>query len=230
MARTLLNDTNLPKYFWVEAVNNACYIMNKALIRPILKKTPYELYKGRKPNISHLHVFWCKCFVLNNGKDNLGKFDAKSNEGIFLGYSSNSKAFRIYNKRTMIIEESIHVVFDETNPIISRKETLDDITNSLEDMHIHKEGHKGKGNGNNEDYQIDETKTSTDTNLPKEWRTSRYYPLDNIIGDISKGVTTRHSLRDACNDMTFVSLIESKNLNEAIIDEHWIIAMQKELN
>ena len=54
--------------------------------RPILKKTPYELFNGRKPNISHLHVFGCKFFVLNNGKENLGKFDAKSDEGIFLGY------------------------------------------------------------------------------------------------------------------------------------------------
>ena len=58
--------------------------------------------------------------------------------------------------------------------------------------------------------------------LPREWRTSRYHPLDNIIGDISKGVTTRHSLKDACNNMTFVSLIEPENINEAIIDEHWI--------
>ena len=77
--------------------------MNRALIRFILKKTPYELYNGRKPSISHLHVFGCKCFVLNNGKDKLGKFDAKSDEGIFLGYSLHSKTFRIYNKRTMII-------------------------------------------------------------------------------------------------------------------------------
>ena len=121
MGKTLLNDTNLLKYFWAEVVNIACYIMNRTLIRPILKKTPYELYKGRKPNISHLHVFGCKCFVLNNGKDNLGKFDAKSDEGIFLGYSSNSKTFIMYNKRTMIIEESIHVVFYETNPIRPRK-------------------------------------------------------------------------------------------------------------
>ena len=78
--------------------------MNRTLFRPILKKTPYELYNGRKLNISHLHVFGCKCFVLNNGKDNLGKFDAKSDEGIFFGYSLNNKDFRIYNKRTMIIE------------------------------------------------------------------------------------------------------------------------------
>ena len=60
LAKTLLNDTNLPKYFWAEAVNTAFYIMNRALIRPILKKTPYELYKGRKPNISHIHISGCK--------------------------------------------------------------------------------------------------------------------------------------------------------------------------
>jgi len=123
----------------VEAVNIACYIMNRALIRPLLKKTPYELYSGRKSNISHLHVFRCKCFVLNNGKDNLDKFDAKSDEGIFLGYSLHSKTFRIYNKKTMIIEESIHVAFDETNPISPRKDTLDDISNFVKGMHIHGE-------------------------------------------------------------------------------------------
>ena len=161
--------------------------MNRALIIPILKKTPYELYKGKNLNICHLHVFGCKCFVLNNRKYNLGKFDAKSDEGIFLGYSLNSKAFRTYNKRTMVIEESIYVAFDETNPIRPRKETLDDVTYSLEDMHIDENGHKGKGNGNEEDLQIVETKTSTNTYIPKEWKTS-------------KGVTTRHSLKDACNN------------------------------
>ena len=131
-------------------------------------------------------------------------------------YSLNNKAFRIYNKRTMIIKESIHVAFDEINPIRPRKEILDDISDSLEGIHIHGEEHKGKGKGNDEDFQIDETKTST--NLPREWRTSRYHPLDNIISDISKGVTTRHSPKDVCNNMAFVSLIEPKNLKEVIID------------
>ena len=67
-------------------------------------------------------------------KKSLGKFDAKADEGIFLGYSLHSKAFRIYNKRTMTIEESIHVTFDETNITSPRKEFLDDIADSLEDM------------------------------------------------------------------------------------------------
>jgi len=68
------------------------------------------------------------------------------------------------------------------------------------------------------------------TDLPKEWKTSRNHLLDNIIGDISKGVTTRQSLKDLCNNMDFVSLIEPKNFKEAIIDDHLIVALQEELN
>ena len=95
------------------------------MIRPILKKTPYELFRERKPNISYFHLFGCKCFVLNNGKDNLGKFDVKSDEGIFLDYSLTFKAFRVFNKRTLVVEESIHIIFDESNPPF-RKDSLDD--------------------------------------------------------------------------------------------------------
>ena len=96
--------------------------------------------------------------MLNNGKDNLGKFDAKSDEGIFLGYSLQSKAYRIYNKRTIIIEESIHVSFDESNAILPRKDILGDISESLEEMHIHGKNHKGKRERNNDDSQVDEAK------------------------------------------------------------------------
>jgi len=87
--------------------------MNGVLIRPILKKTPYELFNGRKPNISHLRVFGCSCYVLNNGKENLGKFDEKDDHGIFIGYSINSHACRIYIKSLITVEEFVHVVFDE---------------------------------------------------------------------------------------------------------------------
>ena len=87
LARTIISDSGLPKCFWADTVITACYVMNRVLIRPILKKTPYELLNWRKPNMSHLKVFGCKCYVLNNGKESLGKFDAKSDKGIFLGYS-----------------------------------------------------------------------------------------------------------------------------------------------
>ena len=73
------------------------------------------MFKGKRPNISHLKPFGCKCFVHNNGKNNLGKFDARSDEGKFVGYSMHSKAYRIFNKRSRTVEESIHVIFDESN-------------------------------------------------------------------------------------------------------------------
>ena len=79
------------------------------------RKSPFELFNGRKPKIGHLKVFGCKCYILNNGKENLDKFDEKTDNGIFLGYSLTSHAYRVYNKRLMTVEDSIHVVFDESN-------------------------------------------------------------------------------------------------------------------
>lgn len=101
------------------------------MIRPLLKKTPYELFKGRKPSILHLKTFWCKCFVHNNTKNNLEKIDARSDEGVFLGYSSHSKAYKIYNKRTLCVKESVHVIFDESNALHDRDVQDDDFTIGL---------------------------------------------------------------------------------------------------
>jgi len=112
MTRTMLIASGLARNFWTEALNISCYI------KPILDKTPYELFKGRKPNIMHLRIFGCKCYMHNNGKDALGRFDPMSDEAIFLGYSSHSKAYKVFNKRTLCAEESIHVLFVETNSLI----------------------------------------------------------------------------------------------------------------
>ena len=80
MARTILCEENLSKYFWIEAINTACYILNYVLIRLIPKKIPYVLWRGRKSNISYFHIFGCRCFILNNEKNNLEKCDTKSDE------------------------------------------------------------------------------------------------------------------------------------------------------
>ena len=98
MARSMLCENELPKYFWAETPNTACYITNRALIRPLLKKTPYKLMNSKKPNVGHLRAFNYNCFILNNGKEHLGKFDYKADKGIFLGYESNSSSYRIFNK------------------------------------------------------------------------------------------------------------------------------------
>jgi len=66
----------------------------------------------------HLRVFGCKCFVHKNGKDALEKFDPRSDEAIFLGYSSHNKPYKVFNKRTLCVAESVHVLFDETNSLV----------------------------------------------------------------------------------------------------------------
>jgi len=107
MTRTMLIASGLHRHFWAEALNTSCYIINRYMIRPTLNKTPYELFKGRKPNIMHLRVFGCECYVQNNGKDALGKFHPRTDEAIFLGYSSHSKAYKVFNKRTLCVEKSV---------------------------------------------------------------------------------------------------------------------------
>jgi len=168
-------------------LHTICYTLNKVLIRPILMKSLYEVYKGRKLNISHLRVFGCKCFILNNGKDSLGKFDAKANEAIFLGYSLHSKAYRVFNKRTQNVEESVHVVCDETNSIVQE--------NSLEEAACFQE----KEFALEDDIKVEELEQSKEIStimpkeVPGEWRTRKDLYLDNIIREISKGVSMLYS-------------------------------------
>src|SRR3954466_3839536 len=112
MARTMINETNMAKHFWAEVINTACYIHNRISIRPILNKTPYELWKNRKPNISYFHPFGCVCFIRNT-KDHLGKFDSKAQKCFLLGYSERSKGYRVYNTKTLVVEELINIRFDD---------------------------------------------------------------------------------------------------------------------
>ena len=78
MARMMLAESDLLKKFWAETINTACHILNRAMVRPILNRTSYELLKGKKPNISYFKPFGVKYFVHNNYKENLDKFDVKS--------------------------------------------------------------------------------------------------------------------------------------------------------
>ncbi|GKB15740.1 retrovirus-related pol polyprotein from transposon TNT 1-94 [Tanacetum coccineum] len=125
MSRTMLNEQSLPQKFWCNAIDTSTYIMNQILIRAILGKTPYELLRGRKPTLDYFRVFGSKCFILNT-KDYLTKFDPKSYEGVFLGYSQNSKAYIILNKHTRKVEESLNVTFDETPPPSKTSPLVDD--------------------------------------------------------------------------------------------------------
>jgi transposase InsO family protein len=96
MARSMLSEYNILDTFWTEAINTACHVSNRLYCHRLLKKTPYELLTGRKPNISYFWVFGCKCYILKKGT-RLSKFQSKCDEGFLLGYSLNSKAYRVYN-------------------------------------------------------------------------------------------------------------------------------------
>ncbi|GJY83071.1 putative ribonuclease H-like domain-containing protein [Tanacetum coccineum] len=116
-ARTMLADSKLPTTFWAEAVSTACYVQNRVLIVKPHNKTPYELFRGFKPAIGFMKPFGCHVTILNT-LDNLGKFDGKSDEGFFVGYSLSSKAFRVYNTRTRKVQENLHIGFLENKPMI----------------------------------------------------------------------------------------------------------------
>ncbi|GKF39426.1 retrovirus-related pol polyprotein from transposon TNT 1-94 [Tanacetum coccineum] len=98
VARTMLADSKLPTTFWAEAVSTACYVQNRILVVKPHNKTHYELFRGFKPTLSFMRPFGCHVTILNT-LNSLGKFNGKSDEGFFVGYSLSSKAFRIYNTR-----------------------------------------------------------------------------------------------------------------------------------
>ncbi|GKC28686.1 retrovirus-related pol polyprotein from transposon TNT 1-94 [Tanacetum coccineum] len=125
--RTLVEATRTMQIFskallflWSEAINTTCYTQNSSLIRHRYNKTPYELMQNKKPDLSFLHVFGSLCYPTNDHKD-LGKFDAKADIRIFVGYVPAKKAFIIYNTRTQIISKTIHVTFDELTAMASEQ-------------------------------------------------------------------------------------------------------------
>nr|GEY09774.1 putative ribonuclease H-like domain-containing protein [Tanacetum cinerariifolium] len=106
-ARTMLADSLLPIPFWAEAINTACYVQNRVLVTKPHNKTPYELLHGRTPSIGFMRPFGCPVTILNT-LDSFGKFDGNVDEGFLVGYSVNSKVFRVFNSRTRIVQETLH--------------------------------------------------------------------------------------------------------------------------
>ncbi|GJV27820.1 retrovirus-related pol polyprotein from transposon TNT 1-94 [Tanacetum coccineum] len=108
----MLSASKLPLFFWAEAIATACYTQNRSIIIPTHEKTAYHIINDRKLSIKHLHIFGCTCYLTRDGK-NLDKMKEKGNPCILVGYSTQSKGYHVYNKRTRLIVESIHLRFDE---------------------------------------------------------------------------------------------------------------------
>ncbi|GJU75604.1 retrovirus-related pol polyprotein from transposon TNT 1-94 [Tanacetum coccineum] len=201
-----------------ESVTERTCLIAHASRRAILGKTHYELLRGRKPTLDYFRVFGSKCFILNT-KDYLTKFDPKSYECVFLGYSQNNKAYIILNKHTKKIKESLNVTFDETPPPSKTSPLVDD---DLDKEEAIRETEKK----NLENVVEGETLEINEIVNIKE---SRNHPLENVIGNLNQR-TLRSQAQNQSNFFCFISTIEPKNVNEALGDESWIVAMQEELN
>ncbi|GJT36842.1 putative ribonuclease H-like domain-containing protein [Tanacetum coccineum] len=179
-ARTMLADSLLPIPFWAEAVNTACYVLNRVLVTKPQNKTPYELLIGKPPSISFMRPFGCPLTILNT-LDPLGKFDGKSDEGYFLGYSTTSKAFRVYpkqkQKQTKRVEENLHIDFLEYQPNVAGSGPdwmfdLDFLTNTMNYIPVSVENQITVDAGTQESYVaedvIQDSQVKTHKNAPND--------------------------------------------------------------
>ncbi|GKD66827.1 retrovirus-related pol polyprotein from transposon TNT 1-94, partial [Tanacetum coccineum] len=122
--RTMLIFSKALLFLWAEAINTACYTQNRSIIRCRYNKTPYELMQDKKPDLSFFYVFGALCYLTITVTTWVNKMDAKADIGIFVGYAPAKKAFKIYNKRTQKIIETIHVTFDELKTMSSKQFSL----------------------------------------------------------------------------------------------------------
>ncbi|GJY33692.1 gag-pol polyprotein [Tanacetum coccineum] len=111
-ARTMLSAAKIPLFFWAEAIATTCFTQNRSLVIPRHEKTPYHIINAQKPSVKFFHIFGSLCYIVRDG-ENLDKMKEKGDACIFVGYSTQSRAYRVFNKRTRIIVETIHVNFDE---------------------------------------------------------------------------------------------------------------------
>ncbi|KAL8106459.1 hypothetical protein AgCh_030013 [Apium graveolens] len=267
-ARTMLQDANLPTSFWEEAVNTACYTQNKYLINKSHGKSPYIIFSKRKPTLKHLHVFGSKCYILKDNSEYVGKFDSKVFEAIFLGYSLEKIAYKVYVIGQKKIMESTDVTFDddkcpsldfldeneaealkfenlnidsdseEENEINTQQtmveETTEQVNHDNENSSQTPEFDSTNSGGEREENFVshansegNEEETSQQTHTRK-W--DRSHTRDAIIGDPIIGVNTRSATANECLHAYFLSQVEPKKIEEALMDPDCISTMQEELN
>nr|GEZ15124.1 retrovirus-related Pol polyprotein from transposon TNT 1-94 [Tanacetum cinerariifolium] len=135
VARTMLIFSRAPLFLWAEVIATACFTQNLSIIHRRFNKTPYELINGKKPDISFLHVFGALCYPKNDRED-IGKLGAKGDIGFFIGYSADSCAYRVYNRRTKKIMETMNVSFDELSVMAFKQSSSKPGLNSMTFGHI----------------------------------------------------------------------------------------------
>jgi hypothetical protein len=268
--------------FWAKVINTACYSINRLYLHRILKKTSYELLTGKKPNVSYFRVFGSKCFILIK-RCRKSKFAPKAVKGFLHGYDSNTRAYRVFNKSTGLVEVSSDIVFDESNgsqveqvdldelddeeapcvalrnmsigdvcpkeseeptqaqdqpsssnqasPPTQDEEQAQDDDEDQEDEPPQEEDNDQGGDDHNKDKEDEQKTQGQRPPHPRVHQAiQRDHPVNSILGDIHKGVTTRSRVTHFCEHYYFVSSIEPYRVEDALRDSDWVLAMQEELN
>ncbi|KAI3672916.1 hypothetical protein L6452_39018 [Arctium lappa] len=241
-SRSLLADSKLPTTFWAEAVNTACYVQNRVLVVKPKNKTPYELLNKRKPFIGFFKPFGCPCTILNT-KTHLGKFDSKADDGFLVGYSSKSKAYRVFNSSSRIVEESDNVKCNQNtpNPIGSGPQWLFDIDSLTKSLGFSSDDHIGSGSGGSGDVQVQDIipqsvifpiPSMEPVEICEKETVSEPMQIEEERRDEE---TSEHEEPEVADKTPSADLndsnleIEPKKAYDAMKDSSWIEAMQEEL-
>jgi hypothetical protein len=254
-------------------------LINRLYLHRILKKTSYEPLTGKKPNVLYFRVFGSKCFILIK-RGRKSKFAPNAVEGFLLGYDSNTRAHRVFNKSTGLVEVSCDIVFDETNgsqveqvdldelddeeaPCIAlRNMSIGDVCpkeseeptqaqdqpsssiqaspptqdeeqaqNDEEDEPPQEEDNDQGGDEVNQNKEDDQEVQGPRPPHPRVHQAiQRDHPVNSILGDIHKRLTTRSQVAHFCEHYSFVFSIEPYRVEDALRDSDWVLAMQEELN
>nr|GEV89287.1 hypothetical protein [Tanacetum cinerariifolium] len=235
-ARTMLTFANLPLFLWAEAISINCFTQNRLLIHKCFDKTPYEFINNRKLNIKFFHVFNCRCYLLND-YDEVGKLNAKGDIGVFVGYSKESAAFRIYNKHTRKIHKSVNANFDdiseraykqfsiEPEEVMVPSSNTQSVSNSMVPNVDEASTPRNVFNARLEDAYFDASTTFHDPfnvhtfyqPYPHEKKWTNNHPLHKI----KSSVRTKGQIANSCLFLYLLSSIEPTIVAEALKDADW---------
>nr|GEY98543.1 hypothetical protein [Tanacetum cinerariifolium] len=253
--RTMLSAAKVPIFFWAEAIATACFTQNRSLVIPRHEKKPYHIINDRKPSVKFFHIFGSLCYIVKDG-ENLDKMKEKCDAYIFVGYSTQSRAYRVFNQRTRVLVETIHVNFDELPQMALDHVNFDLVPQCPITALEHDSLSPGPQCQENVPHAAGTVTTSNELELlfspmidellngsiqvvskssavTTADAPNKYHPLEQIIGNPSQLVRTRRQLEfdgEMCMFALTVSRTEQKNIKEAIADSTWIESMQEELH
>ena len=218
-------------------------MINRVYFRPSTKNTPYELWKGRKSNVKYFIIFGSTCFIFKD-IENVGKFDSRSDEGIFLGYFSTSKAYQVYNKRTMKVMETVNFVIDESSDSGSEKvskefpkEILPPEPKEVQEIVEQEPASPSTPSTPSvvEDLAVISTSPDSESHEEKgtSFRIKLNHPPKVIVRNMNE-VTLRKRTVDKrianfVSYSCYLSQVEPTKVEEALQDERWVKAMHDEL-